>query len=401
MRRIRWLAWILLALAVVMVGGAFASLALPGSDFLPDRPTLLDFLTVTLVILAFPSVGAYIAWRRPDHPIGWIFCLVGLTVVVGVAATEYVHRATLTEAELPAFIWVAWLGNSTWVVGLGLGLTLVLLLFPTGRVPGPRWRPVLWLSLSVIVVAGLAEATAPGVLDGYEAAGLRNPLGLPEVWTPISDLVRGLGPVVLLLLGLASAVSLVLRFRSARGVERQQLKWFLYPAWIVIVGLALLNIFQNRLSAAWYVLLLGMGGMPLAAGIAILRHRLFDIDLLINRTLVYAAVTVTLGAVYVASVIALQGLLSGFAGGGSLAVAASTLAVAALFQPVRRRIQRAVDRRFYRSRYDAQRTLERFSGRLRDEVDLERLTTELASSVEESLQPASVSVWLRTGRSAR
>ncbi len=396
--RMRWttgIAVLLWLVAVALIGGAFASLVLPGSELIPDRPNILDFVSVVLVMLTFPTVGAVIAWQRPRNPIGWIFCLVGLTVVVGVAASEYAHRSTMTGLNLPLVALVAWLGNWTWIVGIGLALTLVLLLFPTGHVPTARWRPLLWIAIVVMVVAGLAEATAPGILDGYERAALRNPVGLPAAFEPVSDAVRNLAPLALLLVGLAAAASLVGRFRAARGVERQQMKWFLYPAWVVIVGLALVNVFQNRLPVAWYVLLLGLAGMPISAGIAILRHRLFDIDLLISRTLVYVALTATLAALYVGSVIALQGLLSGFAGGGGLAVAASTLAVAALFQPIRGRIQRVVDRSFYRSRYDAARTLDRFTGRLRDEVDLARLTDELRDVVEDALQPAAVSVWLR------
>jgi len=247
----------------------------------------------------------------------------------------------------------------------------------------------------------LAFAVRPGPLD--DELTIPNPFGISG---PIGDLARAVTDVFvwpLVTLALASFTALVTRFVRARGDERQQLKWVAYAATIMAVGMAaglVVGLAEKgddpAFSWLFHVTLLGLGLIPVAAGIGILRYRLYDLDLLINRTLVYAALSATLAAVYIGLVIALQGVLSGFTGGNSLAVAASTLAVAALFQPVRRRIQNAVDRRFYRSRYDAQRTLAAFSSRLRHEVDLAHLTDELRGVVAETLQPASVSVWLRS-----
>ena len=392
-----WLAWGLWALTVAMFAWALSRVA---SSELPDRPSPLDVLTIGLVILAFPTVGAIIASRRPENPIGWIFCIIGLSIVAGVATSEYVLYVRHVAPSLPAATFVAWFGSWAWFVGMGLAGTLMLLLFPDGRPPSPRWRIVGWLSVVLIGTTVVAHAVRPGLLD-YDV-DIPNPFGITG---PIGDLALAVTDLFvwpLVILALASFTALVSRFVRARGDERQQLKWVAYAAGIMAVGITVSLVVglagkedDPAFSWVWYFGFLGLGLIPVAAGIGILRYRLYDIDLLINRTVVYGVLTVTLGAVYVGSVILLQGLLSGFTGGNSLAVAASTLAVAALFQPVRRRIQNAVDRRFYRSRYDAARTVEAFSSRLRHEVDLAHLTDELRGVVGETLQPASVSVWLR------
>ncbi len=393
-----WLAWGLWALTIALFAGVLSRVA---SSELPDQPGVLDVLTLGLVILAFPTVGAIIASRRPENPIGWIFCIIGLSVIAGVASFEYVLYVYKVAPSLPAATFVAWLGTWTWFVGMGLAGTLMLLLFPDGRPPSPRWRIVGRLSVLLIGITVLAHAVRPGPLDND--LKIANPFGITG---PIGDVARAVTDLFawpLIILAVASFAALVTRFVRARGDERQQLKWVAYAATIMAVGITASLVVRAiagteedpAFSWVWYVGLLGLGLIPIAAGIGILRYRLYDIDLLINRTLVYGVLTVTLGAVYVGSVILLQGLLSGFTGGNSLAVAASTLAVAALFQPVRRRIQNAVDRRFYRSRYDAQRTLEAFSSRLRHEVDLVHLTDELRGVVAETLRPASVSVWIR------
>ena len=396
-----WLAWGLWAITVALF--AFA-LARATSSELPDRPGVLDVLTLGLVILAFPTVGAIIASRRPGNPIGWIFCAIGLSVITGVASYEYALYARHVAPSLPAVTFVAWVGSWTWFVGMGLAGTLVLLLFPDGRPPSPRWRIVGRLSVVLIGITVVAHAVRPGLLDDYDDLAIPNPFGMTG---PIGDLalaVIDLFAWPLVMLAIASFAALVTRFVRARGDERQQLKWVAYAAGLMAVGIFATLVVslagkEDDPAFGWvpYVGFLGLGLIPVAAGIGILRYRLYDIDLLINRTLVYGVLSATLAAVYVGLVIALQGLLSGFTGGNSLAVAASTLAVAALFGPVRRRIQKAVDRRFYRSRYDAARTVEAFSSRLRHEVDLAHLTDELRGVVAETLQPASVSVWLRSG----
>ncbi|MEO7396813.1 MAG: hypothetical protein ABIW50_09405, partial [Candidatus Limnocylindria bacterium] len=392
-----WLAWGLWVLTVALFAGALSSVA---SSELPDRPSPLDVLTIGLVILAFPTVGAIVASRRPGNPIGWIFCTIGLSVAAGVASFEYALYVFNVAPSLPGATFVAWLGSWTWFVGMGLAATLMLLLFPDGRPPSPRWRIVGWLSVVLIGTTVVAHAVRPGLLDND--LDIPNPFGITG---PIGDLalaVTNLFAWPLIVLAVASFAALVSRFVRARGDERQQLKWVAYAAGIMAVGITASLVVglagkEDDPAFSWvsYFGFLGLGLIPVAAGIGILRYRLYDIDLLINRTLVYAVLSATLGAVYVGSVILLQGLLSGFTGGNSLAVAASTLAVAALFQPVRRRIQNAVDRRFYRSRYDAARTVAAFASRLRHEVDLDSLTEELRGVVDQTMRPASVSVWLR------
>lgn len=397
------LAWAVWAVTIVLFAGAVTGVA---STQLPDRPGPLEVIALALPIFAFPMVGAIVASRRPANPIGWIFCAIGLCLMAGIASNEYVLYATHLAPSLPAVTFVAWIGSWTWFVSMGLAATLMLLLFPDGRPPSPRWRVVGWLAIPLIIVIVLAFALRPGPLDA--PGRIINPLGVDGPIGDLAGVVTNGFSWPLLALAVASFAALVARFVRSRGEERQQLKWVAYAAALMAFGTAATAVVELAGKAedplfgwAWFVPLLGLGLVPVAAGIAILRHRLFDIDLLINRTVVYGALTVTLATLYVGSVILLQGLLSGFTGGNSLAVAASTLGVAALFGPIRRRIQRTVDRRFYRSRYDARRTVEAFAIRLRDQVDLSHLTGELNAVVAETLQPASVSVWLRSVRGSR
>jgi len=391
-----WLAWGLWVLTVALFAGAVSGGA---SSQLPDRPGLLDFLLIGLVVLAFLTVGAIVASRRPENPIGWIFCVIGLSLVAGVATSEYALYVRHVAPFLPAADVVAWFGSWVWYVGVEAGI-LMLLLFPDGRPPSPRWRIVGRLSVLLIGITVLAYAVRPGMLDSD--LNIPNPFGIRG---PIGDLARAVTDLFtwpLVMLVVASLAALATRFARARGDERQQLKWVAYAATIMAVGIAaaivvgLAGIYDDAaLGWVWYIVSVGLGLIPVAAGLAILRYRLYDIDLLINRTVVYGVLSVTLGTVYVGSVILLQGLLSGFTGGNSLAVAASTLAVAALFQPVRRGIQNAVDRRFYRSRYDAARTVAAFASRLRDEVDLDSLTDALRAASHSTVRPPSASIWLR------
>jgi hypothetical protein len=268
---------------------------------------------------------------------------------------------------------------------------LMFLLFPDGRLLGRRWRPVLWLTAAAMLGIGVAPALAPGPMADAAVEGTVNPVGVAGVG-PLLDVVAlaaGAAALVSMLLGM---LSLTLRFRRSRGVERLQLKWFVSAAVLFILAcLAAFFVFPEN-DVPFGLLLIGtFAGIPIAAGVAILRYRLYDIDVVINRALVYGALTATLGAAYLLIVL-LVGLAVGRSG---FAVAVSTLAVAALFRPARARIQDAMDRRFYRRRYDAQQTLDAFGGRLRDEVDLEALTADLRGVVSETVQPAHVSVWLR------
>jgi hypothetical protein len=370
-RRLPWVIW-LLTVAV------FAAIV----------PSALDdglglFLSYVLFVCAFATVGALVASRRPRNPIGWLLLLAGLSYVLG--------GLVASAGDDPAPL-VAWVGEWIWLVGIGPVATFGLLLFPTGRLPSPRWRPVAWLAAVSLVVAVGAVALKPG---RFEDLAIENPLGIP--WLP--DWAGTAALLVLLASVGGSIASLRARYRAAGPLERMQLKWLLYAAAVVAVGVvitapleALLG--ETGVSITNVVVTLTLATVPVAMGIAILRHRLYDIDLVIRRTLVYAVLTATLAGAYLGGVL-LVGLAVGRSG---FAVAVATLAVAALFRPALARIQAVVDRRFYRRRYDAARTLEAFGGRLREELDLDTLRGEIASVVGETVQPAHVSLWLRSER---
>jgi hypothetical protein len=380
------LAWSIWALSVVSATLGLLLMFLNGSfEDLLDESLGID----AALALAFPTVGAIIASRRPSNAIGWIFCTIGLCGGAEVFTVEYGTYALVTNpGSLPAGLIATWIGTWVWLPSVTLTITFLFLLFPHGRLLSPRWRPVAWLAAGLTVVAVVFFALAPwDLLDPGVPA--RNPFGIEglrdlgvAVATPV--FVIGIPTMVL------SVASLVLRFRRSRGEERQQLKWFVY-AGVLSVGAILL---PSVASSLLQLLILPL--LPVAAGIAILRYRLYDIDLIINRTLVYGALTALLVGVYVGSIVVLQGLLRALTGQESqLAIVASTLAVAALFNPLRRRIQSFIDRRFYRSKYDARKTLEAFSAKLRDETDLEALNNELVGVVRETMQPTHVSLWLR------
>ncbi len=380
------LAWSIWALSVVSATLGLLLMFLNGSfEDLLDESLGID----AALALAFPTVGAIIASRRPRNAIGWIFCAIGLCGGAEVFTVEYGIYALVTNpGALPAGVISTWIGTWVWLPSVTLTITFLLLLFPHGRLLSPRWRPVAWLAAGVTVAGTALLALAPwDLLDPGIPA--RNPFGvegLREIGVAIPTPIFVIGiPTVLL-----SLLSLVLRFRRSRGEERQQLKWFVY-AGVLSVGVVLV---PSEASALLQLLVLPL--LPVAAGIAILRYRLYNIDLIINRTLVYGTLTVSLVAVYVGSVVSLQELFRAFTGQQSqLAVVASTLGIAALFNPLRRRIQAFIDRRFYRRKYDARKTLEAFSVKLRDETDLDALSDDLVGVVRETMQPAHVSLWLR------
>ena len=390
----RWLAWSLATLGVVIAGLSYflevangARLASPASG--------------TIVVLAFLIVGALIASRRPRNPLGWLYLTAAILIAFGGRsnlADQYAEYALVTRpGSLPAPEWVLWSG--TLLLGIGFyGLvTFGLLFFPDGRLPSPRWRPVAIAVVVALVVSGAGGSFAPGPMLPFEVP---NPAGvalLPE----LSRAALLVSLILVVLPFIACVASVFVRFRRATGRERQQLKWFAYgAAWTPTVGLfaALLAVLapgalETDLGAELWPL--SVAGLPIATGVAILRHRLYDIDLLINRTLVYGALSVVLAATYLFSVLAFETVLRPVTAGSEVAVALSTLAVVALFAPLRRRIQIAVDRRFYRARYDAVRALDAFAGRLASEVDLSAVRASLIDAVAETVQPAHASVWIR------
>jgi hypothetical protein len=393
----RWLAglaWVLWALA--MLGLA----VVPWMDRLtiragrPDLAQLVPGSVVgpVLAVLSATTVGAVLASRRPRHPVGWLLLGFALSLTAsGVIASSVTYGLVARPGALPAAHVLARYYPATGPAALAL-LSLVLLLTPTGSLPSPRWRRWAFITAATPVALVLVVPVAPGRLDPQ----------LLVTSSPFSD--RALGGVLrlatqvaLVVTTLAVAVaagSLVLRFRRARGIERQQLRWVVLAAALTGVGMlasVVLVAAANESLVGWVsgvcVVLL-----PLAVGAAVLRYRLFDLDRIISRTLAYGLLTVLLGLGYAGVVLGLGWLLPQ---GSSLVVAAATLAVAAVFQPARRRIQAAVDRRFNRRRHDAARTIAAFNDRLRDEVDLEALTGELLAVVEQTMQPTQTSLWLR------
>ena len=341
----------------------------------------------------FATVGTLVAARVPSNPLGWIFLAVALFPAGNGVAENYAYQGLVNDpGSLPGATAVAWYYSWGWYPVLIL-IAVVPLLYPTGRVPGPRWRPVLWGLIGVACVVTIRIMLSPGPLDDDKKLP-DNPLGVGFIGSAHGVL----DPLVaIVLFGLVGAVglSVIVRFRRSVGDERQQLKLMIFAvAFIVLTNLvpSLLGFNGNDVLFSIAVIQL-----PIAVGIAMLKYRLYDVDRLINKTLVYGALTAVLGAAYFGLVLAGQALSSSLAGGGKLAIAVSTLVVAALFLPLRSHLQRFVDRRFYRRRYDAQRTLETFGARLREQIELETLTGELCGVVGETMQPAHVSLWLREG----
>jgi len=392
----RWpvvLAWTLVAVELLLVA------SLPWFDLLnrragrPDLAVLAPFaIPPTVAALTAGLVGAVLASRRPRHPVGWLLLAMGVTMSVSGAAVGYIpYGLVVRPGALPAANLVARLYPVTIAVVLAT-VGFVLLLTPTGSPPSPRWR---WWArgLAVAVAVALVAATiAPGSLDPL-AQFVSGPLD-PQVYGGALRVANQLALLVGLLTILAGAASLVVRYRSARGVERQQLQWVALAA--ALTGLSMLVaailIAAGEVNLAAWASVVGVLFLPLATGAAILRYRLYDLDRIISRTLAYGLLTLLLGAGY-AVVALVLGQLAGQ--DSSLAVAGATLAVAALFQPLRRRIQAAVDRRFNRRRHDATRVIEEFGARLRDQVDLDTLTGELLAVTTQTMQPTRASLWLR------
>ena len=374
-RRIAWSMWSLTAL-LLAIGVPLGELASIDSRGLVESAV-------------YATAGAIVASRRPENTIGWLFCALGIVVAFEFFGTEYVNHAYfVAPGSLPKSDWVAWSTQASTVLSIPLAV-FVFLLFPHGHLLSAHWRVAAWLTAAaggVAVAAAILSAAGPSGRLPFDETALRSEsLPLAEVLIAAETL---LGALVVV-----SAFSVILRQRRSVGDERLQLKWFAYAVGIVVAaGVASIGVTGGDASLALWV----TPAVPMAAAVAIMRYRLYDIDVLINRTLVYGALTAVLGITYALCVFALQQVLNPLAEHSELAVAGSTLAVAALFRPARVRIQGLINRRFYRARYDTQGTLEDFSARVREKVDLDDLTGELLSVVQKTVQPSQVSLWLRT-----
>ena len=384
----------ILATGGVLVGGG----SLGGIDGAGGSTLVADTFQL-ISLLATAIVGVTVAVRRPGNPIGWIFTWLGLITAIYLAAGGYaIHATVAAPGSLPGGEWAAWLRN--WADRSATGLVLLaFLLFPTGRLASPAWRPALVLP-PLVTLGFAARAFAPGPMDFL---GVSNPIGLDWVPQWVANGVTGGAPLIA---GTFVAFAeLVTRFRSAGGVEREQIKWLTLPVVALIiamgatVGSLTFDISTDTGGDGGPVIsgLYAFAGflLPVCMGIAVLRYRLLDIDVLINRALVYGATTAGIALSFFAGIVVLQALLRPLTSGSEVAVAASTLLSFALFQPLRRRMQGAVDRRFYRSRYDAARTLDAFSARLRDEVALDAVRLDLLDAVRDTVQPVHASLWLR------
>jgi hypothetical protein len=395
-RRSAWPAWGIVATSLVLailgwlLHSKNAAVPLPATDEPVSFPPLLS--TGMLVVLCVPA--ALIVVQQPRNPIGWLLAIMGYSIGVSAFAVEYGFYAVVTNpSSLPGGIPMLWLVDALGLPPLLGSIPLLLLLFPTGKVPSPGWRPVAWITVAATALITVESALYPRDLNGDPRLP-KNPTGMPDA-TDSLDNLGTLALVLLLVVGLASLLALAVRFERAKGVERQQLKWFAYGA--VILFMTAVALFPLMWSGHSWPILLGFGLFTACITVAMLRYHLYDIDRLINRTIVYGLLTVTLSLIYAGAVFALRQLLAGSGRGGhsSLAVAGSTLVVAGLFQPARRRIQAGVDQRFNRRKYDATRTIEAFSARLRQDIDLDSLTTELLAVVDQTMKPTTVAFWLR------
>ena len=397
------LAWALWTVAVCLTAVGLVLLILNRAVETPNSIGApgLDAV-VSLATLSFPTVGLLIATRRPGNAIGWLFLVTGVCAALEDVLLGWATHALLTDpGTLPAGAAVGVVADVLWVPTLVCGITLLFLLFPDGRLPSRGWRWLVRFTIALAVGYALGTIVLPGPIYFFD--DVANPFGVGTL-AGAAQVVVDMGGMLVLPTGVAGMVALGVRFRRSTGDARQQIKWLFYTAAVFApLTPALVVLSERRVEVAGVMLAdvlftLALCAIPVGVGVAILRHRLYDIDVVINRTLVYAALTAILAGAYFGCVLLFQLALSPVTEESGLAVAGSTLAVAALFRPARARIQAAVDQRFYRRRYDAQRTLDAFTGRLRDELDLDTLGADVRAVVRETVQPSHVSLWLRSSR---
>jgi hypothetical protein len=381
------LAWSLCGLSLALTA---LSLLLLNLNLAQPNTYIYDYwFDNTLMGISYAPVGALIAARRPENPVGWLLCLVGVAFSIAHFSGQYAIYTLLAQPNsLPAGEAMAWIAS--WILPLILGIQVfAFLLFPTGRLPSRRWRWLAWLTVAFVIAGVISSAYSIGANAGL--GPIPNPLGI-EGFSNVYGMVLNVLP----LLYVALAYSLFVRLRHASGVERQPIKWFAYAAVAALIGPIFAYMIPALLDtplwferAGFAFNLATIPAIPIAIAIAILRYRLYNIDLIINRTLVYGSLTVMLALVYFGGVTATQAVFQALTGQEKqpqLAIVVSTLVIAALFNPLRRRIQGFIDRRFYRSKYDAAKTLEVFSAKLRDETNLDALSADLVGVVRETMQ---------------
>jgi hypothetical protein len=407
-RNARWLAWTILVLTLVtMLLNAFLS-SIVGPSHGAENGQAPVFDLLLLALLGFACVGALVASRHPSNPIGWLFSATAAIFALGSLADAYAQRALfVAPGSLPGGLlaaWFSWVTQGPILFGVFIFL---FLLFPDGHPLSPRWRVATWLAVIVIIVELFFFSFTPGPLSNSQYASYENPFGISAL-AGVASQLGDIGFVLTLVLVVVSAASLVIRFRRSAGEQREQIKWLASAgAFIAVAFLAAPIIWSTpALSSTilWPILFVAaVVSLPISVGVAILKYRLYDIDLIIRRTLVYSVLTLLLALVYLGSVLVLQEFIRAITGQGSdLAIVVSTLGIAALFNPLRSRVQQVIDRRFYRRKYDAQQVLAAFGTAARDEVELDELKGKLLGVVSETMQPATLSVWLKpTAESGR
>src|SRR5919107_3392044 len=373
-----WLAWSLVTLSVVLFVGGIALDQMTRSTA-PGRPYYGpdDAVILLTSVITFSVVGAIIASRQPRNAIGWLFCGVGLVMGINSLAGGYAEYRLAGGSDPGSLAeTAAWVASWSWTLLVYVPTSFLLLLFPDGRLPSPRWRPVAWCAVLGLIGFLAGYTLEPGPLEDFRR--IMNPYGVDSL---ILEAVAVAGAILASASMVASAISLIVRMRRAGRAQRQQIKWLAYGGALAVGAVFVGGVISVWIGEVGYALTsIGLLGVPIFTGVAITRYRLYEIDIVINRTLVYGALTAALVAVYFGGVATLQALLRALSGQEQqpqLAIVVSTLAIAALFNPLRRRIQSFMDRRFYRSKYDARKTLESFSTKLRDETNLDALSDDL------------------------
>ena len=385
------LAWTLVGICAAGLASGIVLHSISRTSDLGTTPLAIVFGTA---LLTFPIVGALIASRHPRHAIGWLLLAAGLANMALILFSGYGTYALEAEpSALPGGVVTNWLSDVIWLPSVAVSTTFLFLLFPDGKLPSRRWRALAWTAVVGTVMVALALVFEP-TLYGYP--DVKAPLALPKETEGLLGLVATAGFILWAAATVGAVISLILRFRRARGEQRLQIKWVAFAAAISLVMVPSFSL--ETAEALAFLEPVALIAIPISVGVAILKYRLYDIDRIINRTLVYVALTALLVGVYVGAAVGLGALVRSVSGqeNNSLVIAASTLAVAALFGPARRRIQGFIDRRFYRRKYDAARTLETFNAKLREQVDLDSLSGELVGVVHDIMQPAHVSLWLRS-----